>query len=105
MVICLGAEEVTVQFSKNRARLIWTLAEAKGEPVSKDKLIEAVYESKKPKDPEGALKSLVDDTREDIREALRRHGKRLKAESILMTMPGGYQLAGTVIIEDQRHGQ
>jgi DNA-binding response OmpR family regulator len=99
MVICLGAEEVIVQFSKNRARLIWTLAEAKGEPVFKDELIETIYESKKPKDPEGALKSLVDDAREDIKEALRRHGKRLKAESVLMTVPGGYRLAGVVIID------
>jgi two-component system chemotaxis response regulator CheY len=99
MIICLGAEEVIVQFSKNRARLIWTLAEAKGEPVFKDELIETIYESKKPKDPEGALKSLVDDAREDIKEALRRHGKRLKAESVLMTVPGGYRLAGVVIID------
>jgi DNA-binding winged helix-turn-helix (wHTH) protein len=99
MIICLGAEEVVVQFSKNRARLIWTLAEAKGEPVFKDELIETIYESKKPKDPEGALKSLVDDAREDIKEALRRHGKRLKAESVLMTVPGGYRLAGVVIID------
>jgi DNA-binding response OmpR family regulator len=100
MVICLGAEEVTVQFSKNRARLIWTLAEAKGEPVSKDELIETIYESKKPKDPEGALKSLVNDARKDIEEALRNHGKKVKAESIIMTTLEGYWLAGTVIIED-----
>jgi DNA-binding response OmpR family regulator len=99
MIICLGAEEVIVQFSKNRARLIWTLAEAKGEPVSKDELIETIYESKKPKDPEGALKSLVNDARKDIEDALRNHGKKVKAESIIMTTLEGYWLAGTVIIE------
>jgi len=99
MVICAGTEEVVVRFSKNRAHLIWTLAEAQGGTVLKDELIKAIYGSKKPKDPVGALKSLINDTRKDIEDALQRHGKRLKAESILVTTAEGYRLAGVVKIE------
>jgi len=99
MVICVGAEEIVVHFSKTRALLIKTLAEAKGKPVSKDELIKAIYGAKKPKKPKDALKSLVDDARKDIEAALQKHGKRLKAESILMTTPEGYRLAGVVKIE------
>lgn len=99
MVLVIGSEEITVNFSKTRARLIWALAEAKGEPVAKDELIEAVYGSDRPEDAEGALKSLANDTRKDIEKALQSHGKRIKVESILMTVPDGYQLAGTVRIE------